>query len=406
MTMIETCIKVEIIMKILRLSMLTTVTLTSSLILMACNAQSNSSKFEQKTAAETAKTTSISRIKQTYQVKTIAQFNEPWAMASLKDGRVLVTERKGKLKLFNPKTKQQVEIKGLPTVAYGGQGGLGDIALHPQFQRNHWLYISYAEAGQGGYGAVVARGELDLSDAQNPQIKHLKTIWTQVPKVQGQGHYSHRILFGADGKLWLSSGERQKFDPAQDMNSNLGKILRLNDDGTAASGNPFTDRGEIAKQVWSLGHRNPLGMAFDHQGQLWSVEMGPKGGDELNIIAKGENYGYPVVSNGDHYDGTDIPDHDTRAEFKAPAISWTPVISPSSLIFYTGNQFPAWKNKALIGGLSSKAIVIVDTEMKPVIEVQRLKMQQRIRGLLEVEDGSIWVLEDGKNARLLQLTAQ
>jgi glucose/arabinose dehydrogenase len=155
-----------------------------------------------------------------------------------------------------------------------------------------------------------------------------------------------------------------------------------------------------------LGHRNPLGLAFDDKGQLWSVEMGPKGGDELNIIIKGENYGYPVVSNGDHYDGTDIPDHNTRAEFKAPEISWTPVISPSSLIFYTGNQFPAWKNKALIGGLSSKAIVIVDTEMKPVIEVQRLKMQQRIRGLLEVEDGSIWVLEDGKNARLLQLTAQ
>lgn len=404
--MIETCIKVEIIMKILRLSMLTTVTLISSLILMACNVQSNSSKFEQKTAAETAKTTSASRINQTYQVKTIAQFNEPWAMAFLKDGRVLVTERNGKLKLFDPKTKQQVEIKGLPKVAYGGQGGLGDIVLHPQFQRNHWVYISYAEAGRGGYGAVVARGELDLSDAQNPQIKHLKTIWTQVPKVQGQGHYSHRILFATDGKLWLSSGERQRFDPAQDMNSNLGKILRLNDDGTPALGNPFIDRDDIAKQVWSLGHRNPLGMAFDHQGQLWSVEMGPKGGDELNIIVKGENYGYPVVSNGDHYDGIDIPDHDTRAEFKAPEISWTPVISPSSLIFYTGNQFPAWKNKALIGGLSSESIVVVDTGLKPAKEVQRLNMRQRIRDLLEAEDGSIWVLEDGKNAKLLQLIAQ
>ncbi|OTG69576.1 glucose dehydrogenase [Acinetobacter sp. ANC 4470] len=393
-------------MKILRLSMLTTVTLISSLILMACNVQSNSSKFEQKTAAETAKTTSASRINQTYQVKTIAQFNEPWAMAFLKDGRVLVTERNGKLKLFDPKTKQQVEIKGLPKVAYGGQGGLGDIVLHPQFQRNHWVYISYAEAGRGGYGAVVARGELDLSDAQNPQIKHLKTIWTQVPKVQGQGHYSHRILFATDGKLWLSSGERQRFDPAQDMNSNLGKILRLNDDGTPALGNPFIDRDDIAKQVWSLGHRNPLGMAFDHQGQLWSVEMGPKGGDELNIIVKGENYGYPVVSNGDHYDGIDIPDHDTRAEFKAPEISWTPVISPSSLIFYTGNQFPAWKNKALIGGLSSESIVVVDTGLKPAKEVQRLNMRQRIRDLLEAEDGSIWVLEDGKNAKLLQLIAQ
>jgi glucose/arabinose dehydrogenase len=165
-------------------------------------------------------------------------------------------------------------------------------------------------------------------------------------------------------------------------------------------------QGEIAQQVWSLGHRNPLGIAFDHKAQLWVAEMGPKGGDELNLVVKGENYGYPFVSNGNHYDGKDIPDHNTRPEFKAPEISWSPVISPSSLMFYKGNQFPAWKNKALIGGLSSKAIMVVDTEMKPVKEVQRLDIKQRIRGLLEAEDGAIWVLEDGKNARLLKMTAK
>jgi len=387
--------------------MLTTIILISTSSLTACNAQTDSVNPASKSATETASSKpSSGSVNQTYKLTSLAQFNEPWAIASLKDGRLLVTERKGKLQLFDPTTKQKTEVKGLPKVAYGGQGGLGDIALHPQFEQNHIIYLSYAEAGQGGYGAVVVRGELDLSNSQKPQVKNLKTIWKQVPKVQGQGHYSHRLLFGSDGKLWISSGERQKFNPAQDMQSNLGKILRLNDDGTPAAANPFTNQGEIAKQVWSLGHRNPLGIAFDPKGKLWVVEMGPKGGDELNLIIKGENYGYPLVSNGDHYDGKDIPDHNTRPEFKAPEISWTPVISPSSLIFYHGSQFPAWKNKALIGGLSSKSIVVVDTAMKPVTEVQRLDMKQRIRDLLEAPDGSIWVLEDGNNARLLKMTAK
>lgn len=394
-------------MKIFRQHMLTTIILISTSSLTACNAQTDSVNPASKSATETASSKpSSGSVNQTYKLTSLAQFNEPWAIASLKDGRLLVTERKGKLQLFDPTTKQKTEVKGLPKVAYGGQGGLGDIALHPQFEQNHIIYLSYAEAGQGGYGAVVVRGELDLSNSQKPQVKNLKTIWKQVPKVQGQGHYSHRLLFGSDGKLWISSGERQKFNPAQDMQSNLGKILRLNDDGTPAAANPFTNQGEIAKQVWSLGHRNPLGIAFDPKGKLWVVEMGPKGGDELNLIIKGENYGYPLVSNGDHYDGKDIPDHNTRPEFKAPEISWTPVISPSSLIFYHGSQFPAWKNKALIGGLSSKSIVVVDTAMKPVTEVQRLDMKQRIRDLLEAPDGSIWVLEDGNNARLLKMTAK
>ncbi len=387
--------------------MLITTILISTASLTACNAQTDAVSPASKSAAETTSSKpSSGSVNQTYKLTSVAEFNEPWAMTGLKDGRLLVTEKKGKLQLFDPKTREKIEVKGIPEVAYGGQGGLGDIALHPQFEQNHIIYLSYAEAGQGGYGAVVTPGELDLSNVQQPQVKNLKTIWQQVPKVPGQGHYAHRLLFGSDGKLWISSGERQKFDPAQNMQSNLGKILRLNEDGTSASGNPFSGQGEIAKQVWSLGHRNPLGIAFDPKGKLWVVEMGPKGGDELNLIVKGENYGYPLVSNGDHYDGRDIPDHHTRPEFKAPEISWTPVISPSSLIFYTGSQFPAWENKALIGGLSSKAIVVVDTAMKPVTEVQHVDMKQRIRDLLQAPDGSIWVLEDGSNARLLKMTAK
>lgn len=375
---------------------------SSFFLLMACGSNNTNSKnLEQKTSAKTEQSNSV---KQSYQVETVAHFDEPWAITSLPDQRLLVTERQGKLKIFNPKNKQMLDVLGIPPVSYGGQGGLGDIALHPNFAKNHWIYLSYATKGQGGYGAVISRAKLDLSNPNQPKLTEVKQIWQQVPKVSGQGHYGHRMVFGADGKLWVSSGERQKFDPAQNMKSNLGKILRLNDDGSAATGNPFYQQGGVTAEIWSLGHRNPLGMAFDPQGQLWVVEMGPKGGDELNIIKKGENYGYPIVSNGDHYSGLPIPDHHTRPEFKAPEIDWTPVISPSSLIIYRGQQFPAWQNKALIGGLSSEAIIVVDLQHKPVKEVQRLDMKQRIRGLYEAQDGSIWVIEDGSKARLLKLT--
>ncbi|MCU4315748.1 PQQ-dependent sugar dehydrogenase [Acinetobacter bereziniae] len=366
-------------------------------LLSACNAQSNSSS-EVKQATES--TTAM--IDQSYRVEKVATFDEPWAMTELADGRLLITERRGKLKLYDPSSSQSIDILGVPPVAYGGQGGLGDIALHPDYKNNHQIYLSYAEKGNGGYGAVVVRGELNLQE-KNSRIRNIKRIWEQVPKVSGQGHYAHRMLFGKDGKLWISSGERQKFDPAQDMKSNLGKVIRLNDDSSVVADNPFTQQGEIAKQVWSLGHRNPLGIAFDHKDQLWVVEMGPKGGDELNLIHKGENYGYPIVSNGDHYSGKEIPDHVTRPEFKAPEISWTPVISPSNLVFYQKQLFPQWTNKALIGGLSSEAIIVVDTESKPVREIQRLNMKQRIRDIYPAHDGSIWVLEDGKNAGLLRL---
>jgi glucose/arabinose dehydrogenase len=373
------------------------------LFLLACGPNNTNSQPPENNSTQQSST---QMLKQTYQLETVAAFNEPWAIALLPDQRLLITERKGHLKLFDPKSKTSLNVVGVPEVSYGGQGGLGDVVLHPDFRNNHRLYLSYATRGQGGYGAVISAAKLDLSNPQQPKLTDLKTIWQQVPKVSGQGHYGHRMLFGADGKLWVSSGERQKFDPAQDLNSNLGKILRLNDDGTAAEGNPFRQQGGVTAEIWSLGHRNPLGMAFDEQGQLWVVEMGPKGGDELNLILKGANYGYPKVSNGDHYSGLPIPDHKTRPEFKAPEIDWTPVISPSSLMIYSGQQFPLWQHKALIGGLSSKAIVVVDLNARPVQEVQRLEMHQRIRGLQQAQDGSIWVIEDGPEAQLLKLSAK
>jgi glucose/arabinose dehydrogenase len=374
--------------------------LSSSVLISACHAENNNSnEYQQHTAHATV------TISQQFKVNKISEFKEPWAIAVLPDQRLLITEKVGSLVLFNPKTRQKIAVQGVPAVAYGGQGGLGDVLLHPDFKQNHVIYLSYVEAGEGGYGAVVIRAVLDEPMSDQPRLTEIKPIWKQVPKVSGRGHFAHRLLFDDAGKLWISSGERQKFQPAQDMQSNLGKIIRLNEDGSAAQGNPFAVQGSIAAQIWSLGHRNPLGMAFDPQGQLWVAEMGPRGGDELNRIRKAANYGYPIVSNGDHYSGQDIPDHSTRPEFQAPELSWTPVISPSSLMFYQGTQFPQWTNKALIGGLSSQAIIVVDTEQQPVHEVQRIDMQQRIRGLVEAADGSIWGIEDGKNARLFQLTA-
>ena len=338
----------------------------------------------------------------------VARFDEPWAMTFLPDGRLLVTEKRGKLKLLllqGAEAGKVGEISGVPEVAYGGQGGFGDVILHPDFANNKRIYLSYAEAGDGDTrGAAVASARLHLDAQGGGRLSGLKVIWRQEPKVTGQGHYSHRLAFGPDGHLWISSGERQKFDPAQDMASNLGKIVRLNDDGSVPDDNPFAEQGEVAAQVWSLGHRNVLGIAFDAEGRLWNHEMGPKGGDELNLVQRGGNYGYPVVSNGDHYDGRPIPDHDTRPEFIAPKISWTPVISPSSFVIYDGDLFPAWKGDGFITGLSSQSLVRIEFDGEAAREPERFDMGHRMREVEQGPGGSLWLLEDGDDARLLQLS--
>ncbi len=346
-----------------------------------------------------------------FAVTVFAKFDEPWAMTFLPDGRLLVTEQEGELKLFDPATKKTGDIAGVPEVDHGGQGGFGDVVLHPQFANNGIVYLSYAEPGDGDTrGAALARARLTLDDAGGGTLSDLKVIWRQVPKVSGRGHFGHRIAFSPDGRyLFVSSGERQKFDPAQDMQSNLGKIVRLNDDGSVPEDNPFFDQGGVAAQIWTLGHRNPLGIAFDTQGRLWEQEMGPRGGDEVNLIVKGDNYGYPIVSDGDHYDGRDIPDHDTRPEFHAPAISWNPVISPAGLVFYTGDKFADWNGDLLIGGLSSQSLVRVEIDGEKGREAARYDMGARIREVEQGPDGAVWLLEDedsddGSQGRLLKLT--
>lgn len=334
----------------------------------------------------------------------VASFEEPWAMTFLPDGRLLVTERSGRLLLVSMGGASNLLFDAVPGLLYGGQGGLGDVVLHPNFDANKLVYISYAEAGEGALaGAAVARGRLEL-DATAGQLEDLEVVWRQVPKVVGRGHYGHRIAFSPDGYLFISSGERQKFDPAQDMQANLGKIVRLNDDGSVPADNPFAEQGGITAQIWTLGHRNPLGLAFDARGRLWNTEMGPQHGDELNLVIRGQNYGYPIVSNGDHYDGKVIPDHDTRPEFAAPKAYWVPSIAPAGFIIYSGNLFKDWTGNGFIPGLLSQSLIRIEFDGDTAREAERFAMGKRIREVEQGPDGAIWLLEDEKGGRLLKLT--
>ena len=342
-----------------------------------------------------------------FAVEAVGSFDEPWAMTFLPGGRqALISEKRGALKLWTV-GGGAVDVAGVPAVDYGGQGGLGDVVLHPQHTQNGLVYLSFVEAGDGGRGAAVGRGRLVLSGGA-PRIEGFEVIWRQVPKMSDRGHYGHRIAFSPDGRhLFISSGERQEFNPAQDMASNAGKVLRLNPDGTVPTDNPFASRGGVAAQIWTLGHRNPLGLAFAPDGQLWEHEMGPQGGDELNRIERGSNYGYPIVSDGDHYDGRPIPDHSTNSQYDAPEITWTPVISPSSMIFYSGDLFRAWRGSALIGGLSGQALLRIVIDGNRARIADRWDMGQRIREVEQAPDGSVYLLEDtrrGSGGRLLRLT--
>jgi glucose/arabinose dehydrogenase len=342
-----------------------------------------------------------------FTVHEVAKFSTPWAMAFL-PGRgaaltalALVTEKEGRLWLVDTATGRKQAVGGVPQVAVGGQGGLGDVVLHPAFAGNGLVYLTYVEAGPGGKGAVLAVGKLELGGAGAPRLVQLRTIWRQSPKVSGNGHFSHRIAFGPDGMLYLSSGDRQKMEPAQALDGNLGKILRLTPEGAAAPGNPWARRGGIAATFWSIGHRNVLGLAFAPDGRLWESEMGPKGGDEINLIRPGRNYGWPVASNGSHYDGRAIPDHRAGDGFEAPRVWWDPSISPGGLMIYTGNLFPGWKGDALVPALSGKSLIRIDIDGARAAKAEQWPMDARIRAVDEGPGGSVFLLED--TGRLVRL---
>jgi glucose/arabinose dehydrogenase len=340
-----------------------------------------------------------------FKVTEVADFNEPWAMTFLPDGRMLVTEKAGTLNLVAADGKSRKVVTGTLPVSSAGQGGMMDVVLAPGFASNRHVYFSFSEAGPGGKGVALARGT--LADGATPSLADVAVIFRASPYVEGDGHFSGRIAFSPDGQyLFFTNGDRQKFDPAQDPKATLGKVLRLTLDGKPAPGNPLA-AGGFHPAVWSYGHRNLLGIAFDAGGNLWEQEMGPKGGDEVNLILPGRNYGYPLVSDGDHYDGRPIPDHATRPDLEKYKVNWTPVISPGGLIVYSGAMFPQWQGDLFIGGLSSKALVRVDVNGTNATKGDQWDMGTRIREVEQGPDGALWLLEDGlrgAGGRMFKLT--
>ncbi len=333
------------------------------------------------------------------QSSTIATFDQPWAMTFLPDGRLLVTERGGVLRLVTD-TGTKTTITGTPAVAAAGQGGLLDVALDPQFASNRRVYLSFAESAAGSSGLAVARGTLNTTATA---LEGVTTIWRQNPKIAGDTrHFGGRMAFSPDGFLFVTAGERHQGAPAQDHAQTLGKVVRLNLDGTAPPDNPFAATPGARAETWSLGHRNPYGLVFATDGRLFESEMGPSGGDELNLITRGANYGWRLVSEGD--DGEVLPRHSTRPDFAAPLVSWTPVIAPGGMIQYTGTRFIGWNGDFVLAGLVAQGLVRVRVTGSTATEVARIALGARIREVEQGPDGAIWVLEDGNGVRLRKLT--
>ena len=333
--------------------------------------------------------------------RTIATFDSPWAMVFLPDRRLLVTEKAGRLQLVTS-AGAKTQVSGVPAVVNAGQIGLQDVALDPQYATNRRIWLTYAEATAGGERLAIARAILDLNAA--PRLDALQVVWRATPATTG-GQLGGRLAFSPDGRfLFVTSGERQQGAPAQDLSGTLGKIVRIDLDGAAAAGNPFLSDAAARPEVWSLGHRNPYGLVFAADGRLFEAEMGPAGGDEFNLIEPGQNYGWPNVSEGSNYDGTSIPRHVTDPRFAAPLLSWSPVIAPGGMVQYRGTRFVGWNDDFILAGLVQQGIVRVRVTGGTATEAARISLGARIREVDQAPDGSIWVLQDGNSAKLVELT--
>jgi aldose sugar dehydrogenase len=369
-----------------------------------------------------------------FTVTQVASFDLPWRIAFLPDGRMLVTEKVGRVDLVTP-DGAKTELRGVPPSYYQGQNGMLGVFLSPDYATDHYVYLTYVEPGDYGGGLALGRGRLNLDGAHD--LDDFQVLWRQMPKGKG-GQEGAQVAFSPDGKyLFLTVGDRQRFTPAQDPNQPEGKILRLTLDGKPAPGNPMAGQvgaptipltdppkdTEAAKtapvvstytfpgpnltpaETWTSGHRTPYGMAFGPDGRLWELEHGPRGGDRLNLIERGKNYGWPLVSYGINYDGVPIPSPDTRPELAKAVIYWVPVIAPGNLMFYKGNVFPHWNGSALISGLVTEAIVRVTFDGKGgATAVQRWSMGKRVRDIEEAPDGTLWMLEDTETGGLFHLT--
>lgn len=331
----------------------------------------------------------------------VGGLEHPWGLAFLPDRRMLVTERAGRLRLVDGDALS-APLKGVPEVLARGQGGLLDVALDPAFAENRLVYLCYAEPGGDGGSTAVAKGTLS---AAADALGDVQVIFRQAPKVSGAAHFGCRLAFAPDGKLFVTSGDRFKFDPAQDLKSGIGKIFRINPDGSVPADNPFVGRSDAQPEIWSYGHRHVQGAAIHPTtGALWAHEFGPRGGDELNVPEGGRNYGWPLVSWGRHYSGVDIPDPPSRPDLAGSVHSWDPAISPSGMTFYTGDLFPAWRGNVLIGGLTSGGIVRLGLDGQRVTGEERIDLGERIRNVRQGPDGAVYVLTDQPEGEILRLS--
>jgi len=341
--------------------------------------------------------------------EVISTFRYPWSLSFLDNDHLLVATKPGKIWLLDS-AGSKTEVKNIVSVEYAGQGGMGDVVPHPNYAKNKYVYFSYITSDDDGKTRYAVVDRAVLRDFNSPKFEKIERIWKQFPAITGKGHFSHKIAFGPKGsehenKIFITSGDRQMQHPAQMWDTNFGKIVRLNDDGSVPQGNPFQNKGELAKTFWTIGHRNALGIAFDEKNNLWANEMGPKHGDEFNQIVPGSNYGWPLVSEGNHYNGAIIPSHDTRPEFAPPVLYWVPTLAPSGLAFYYGSEFKDWQGQALLGGLKGRSLVRLKFKDKKIVEEERFSWRVRVRDVEVQKSGLIWVIEDGSNARLIKFSS-
>jgi glucose/arabinose dehydrogenase len=338
-------------------------------------------------------------------VETIARgLVHPWGLELLPDGRMLVTERPGRVRIVEANGRLSPPFAGVPPVFARAQGGLLDVALDPAFADNRIIYLSYAEPGEGGTaGTAVARARLG-----DGRLDDVRVIYRQEPKVISNAHFGSRIVFRPDGTMFITQGERYDFrEQAQDLLSDLGKIVRINPDGSTPKDNPFIGRGDVRPEIWSYGHRNVQAAAIEPgTGQLWTVEHGARGGDELNHPEAGKNYGWPIITYGRDYSGRRIGEGAVKAGMEQPVYYWDPVIAPSGMTFYTGDAFPGWKGSILVGGMAPGRLVRLTLQNGHVASEERYlgELKERIRDVRQGTDGLLYVITDSENGRVLRLS--
>lgn len=339
-----------------------------------------------------------------FEVTTVAEgFEHPWGLELLPDGRMLITERAGRMRVIDKNGKASSPLKGVPKVAAGMQGGLLDITLSPTFANDSLVYFSFSEPGDGGSGTAVARGRLGVDSLEDVQV-----VWRQTPKVDSQLHFGSRIVFAPNDTMFITTGDRFNQRPkVQDLSTTIGKVIRIKTDGTIPNDNPFVNREGARPEIWSFGHRNIQAAALHPETKsLWTVEHGARGGDELNNPQAGKNYGWPVITYGIDYSGEKIGEGTEKAGMEQPVYYWDPVIAPSGAVFYTGDAFKEWKGNLLIGSMTPGGLVRLELENGKVAKETRYlgDLGERIRDVQQGADGSIYLITDSRQGRVLKLT--